>query len=474
MRGKLFIIIYLLLFIILSFSTSIEDIKNLSKMPSTLDDAWAEFVKYLAENPGDPSIGIIGEVISAKQYFYNKYKNAPFIEPLIEERFNKFCSSLGLYNSTFSEDETNLILKIFPQIPLVVKRTLETGIMESNAYKYLYKLNGLEKYVMPFSYTGFLQLFVDKSITSPVFLDKDMEKFVSKFVPHSKLQDINSILNNSTYFLDENNYLGGFKLLDFLKREGIIDSKELKTYSLLKQYFDLKKEIGQLASNIYLVDIDKLKDFTINVLDLTNKVINLDIKKESLYTLLNGVIKTIRIRIESSNKIIFDTVPENLDKLIDSSSDPLKSELLKLKEVIVAASASSKAKSQNNNTTESTTSQKGNENKSTVVSKNDNNTNSTKKHSLITYIILIAILVIVSILTIPYFFVSHKSIEFYMKLKMFKTALKLAEKLVIKNPDDYKAYILMARILEELNEVDQAMMAYKMAHKKRQSQDSLK
>ncbi|WP_165974053.1 hypothetical protein [Marinitoga lauensis] len=53
-----------------------------------------------------------------------------------------------------------------------------------------------------------------------------------------------------------------------------------------------------------------------------------------------------------------------------------------------------------------------------------------------------------------------------MSLKLYKLALKLTEKILIKNPDDYKTYILMARILEELNEIEQAMMAYKMAHKK--------
>ncbi|WGS64241.1 tetratricopeptide repeat protein [Marinitoga aeolica] len=457
---KRFFVFISLIITILSFSMTIDDIRNLSKMPNTLNQSWGEFVKFIAENPNNPSIGILGEILSAKKYFYENYKNAPFFEPLIQENFNKFCNSLGLYNSTLSENETQLILKIFPQIPLVVKRTLETGIIELNSYKYLYKLNGLEKYVSPFSYQGFLQIFVDKSIKSPVFLDKDMENFVTKFVPKSKINEINTILNNSTYFLDENNYLGAYKLLDFLKRLGIINTEELQTYSLLKKYFDLKTEIGELSSNIYIIEPEKLESFTLNILNITDQTLNLGIEKGTLYTLLAGIIKTINIRIESSNKIIFKSVPAKLTTLIDKSPEPLKEELLKLKNTIFESSLKSNSKNNQSSSSKSTTS-----NNIATTQKNSKNNN------LIFYIIGLLIFSILIIFFIPYFVPTRKSVEFYMNLKLYKPALKLTEKILVKDPDDYKTYILMARILEELNEVEQAMMAYKTAHKKRQSQD---
>ncbi|SHE63181.1 hypothetical protein SAMN02745164_00827 [Marinitoga hydrogenitolerans DSM 16785] len=453
---KKYLLFLFLLINILNFSTSIEDIKNLSKMPNTLNQAWVQFVKYISENPNDPSIGILGEILSAKKYFYENYKNAPFLNSLIQENFNKFCNSLGLYNGNLNEEETQLILKIFPKIPLSIKRTLETGIIELNSYKYFYKLDGLNKYISPFTYQGFLQIFVDKSIKSPVFLDKDMEKFVVTFVPKSKIAEINNILNNSTYFLDENNYLGAFKLLDFLRREGIINTEELQTYSLLKKYFDLKAQIGELSSNIYIVELNSLENFTQNILNITEQTLNLNIEKNTLYTLLTGILKTIRIRIESSNKIIFKKPPDNIDKLIEDSQEPLKTELIELKQTILNSVINKKDTS----TVAS---------KSNIATKTEKN---EKNNGLVIYYAIILILFLIFIFLIPYFILSHKSVEFYMKLKLYKIALKITEKMIIKDPNDYKTYILMARILEELDEVEQAMMAYKMAHKKKQSQQN--
>ncbi|NUU99440.1 hypothetical protein XO12_04785 [Marinitoga sp. 1154] len=452
---KTFVSFFLVLSIIL-FSISIEDIKNLSKMPDTLNQAWGEFIKYIAENPDDPAIGVLGEVLSAKKYFYKNYKNAPFFEALIQENFNKFCGSLGLYNNILNEDETGLILKIFPQIPLIVKRTLETGIMELNSYKNLYKLEGLEKYITPFSYEGFLQILVDKSIKSPVFLDKDMENFIVKFVPKSKIRDINNILNNSTYFLDENNYMGAFKLLSFLKEQGVISANELQTYSLLKKYFDLKTKIGELSSNIYIISPEELLDFTLNVLDIVDQTVNLNIEKNTLYTLLEGVIKTIRIRIESSNKIIFKSIPDKLDDLIEKSPSNISKELTNLKKIILNSTLQ--------NTKEQKTSDISTSSKATSAEKGESK-------GFIIYPAIVIILIILLVLYIPYNVVSYKSVEFYMNLKMYKVALKVVEKILIKNPDDYKAYILMARILEELNEIDKAMIAYKTAHNKRKNHD---
>jgi hypothetical protein len=452
-----FVLISILTLSTLTFSTTIEDIKNLSKMPNTLENAWGEFIKYISENPDDPSIGVLGEVLSSKKYFLENYKNAPFLESLIQENFNKFCSSLGLYNNSLNPEETQLLLKIFPQIPLTLKRIIETGIMELNSYKYLYKLDGIEKYVSPFTYQGFLQIFVDKSIKSPVFLDKDMENFVIKFIPKSKLKDINSILSNSTYFLDENNFLGAYKLLDFLKRLGIISPEELQTYSLLNKYFELKAKIGELSSNIYIINPDELEDFTLNILDITEQVINLSVEKNTLYTLLSGIIKTVRIRIESSNKIIFNSYPDKIDLLIEKSKDPIKSELLELKNIIENSVFNKKESVKN---TEKSTD-------SSILTTNEN----IKTFNISYFIFGFSIIILIVLFYIPYFIPSHKSIEFYMKFKLYKIALKLSEKLLLKNPNDYKTYILMARILEELNEVEKAMMAYKMAHKKKQNQD---
>lgn len=457
------LLLFFLVLFTLSFSITIEDIRNLSKVPDTLNQAWSEFIKYIAQNPNDPSIGILGEILSAKKYFYEHYKNTPFFEPLLEENFNKFCNSLGLYNNYLNEDETKLILKIFPQIPLTIKRTLETGIIEMNSYKYLYKLDGLEKYVSPFSYQGFLQVFVDKSIKSPVFLDRDMEYFIKKFIPKSKIKNINDILSNSTYFLDENNYLGAYKLLDFLKREGIINTKELQTYTLLKKYFDIKTKIGELSSNIYIIEPNNLKSFTINLLDITEDTLNLSIEKSTLITLISGIIKTIRIRIESSNKIIFDSYPQKLDDLIKRSPTTLKNELEKLKTTIINSSL----KKEKNDSKISTKSNNSNVSKPSTKT----NKNNTSKINIFIYFSLIIIFSILAILYIPFFFSSQKSVKFYMKLKMHKTALKLAEKLILKDPNNYKTYILMAHILEEMNEVEQAMMAYKMAYTKKQNQD---
>ncbi|WP_129408928.1 hypothetical protein [Marinitoga lauensis] len=76
---KKILVLITLIITIMSFSMTIDDIRNLSKMPNTLNQAWVEFVKFIAENPNNPSIGILGEILSAKNFFMKIIKMLPFL-----------------------------------------------------------------------------------------------------------------------------------------------------------------------------------------------------------------------------------------------------------------------------------------------------------------------------------------------------------------------------------------------------------
>ena len=169
-----FILTLLILFLSISSvfgALSIDDLINLSKNTGTLELAWERFLEYLQDNPSDERISEVGELISAKIYLYNKYKDFYFINALITENIKSFCINLGVLNTDFRipEEDTYKIIFIFPQIPDIVEEILSTGNFVEPSYKYLYKLEGLNNLIIVDSYDLFIHSIIENSVKLPIF-----------------------------------------------------------------------------------------------------------------------------------------------------------------------------------------------------------------------------------------------------------------------------------------------------------------
>ena len=104
---------------------SIDDLINLSKNIGTLEIAWEKFLDYLQENPSDTRISEVGELISAKIYLYNKYKDFYFVNELITENIKSFCINLGVLSTGFSYtsiEDTERLFLYFHKFLILLKK----------------------------------------------------------------------------------------------------------------------------------------------------------------------------------------------------------------------------------------------------------------------------------------------------------------------------------------------------------------
>ncbi|MGB4375240.1 MAG: hypothetical protein WBI86_06950, partial [Defluviitoga tunisiensis] len=262
---------------------SIDDLINLSKNIGTLEIAWEKFLDYLQENPSDTRISEVGELISAKIYLYNKYKDFYFVNELITENIKSFCINLGVLSTDFRipKEDTEKIIFIFPQIPDIVEEILTTGNFSEPSYKYLYKLEGLNYFIIVDSYDLFVQKIIENSIKLPIFFDEDMKHFVLTFVPKNNFALFEEIINKSKYIVNEENYLGIYSLLSFLNDNNAL-KQSLVIYSQLDKYFSLKKELTSLNNSVFFVEKQELSSFISQVFDVGNELKDLQIEKTLL------------------------------------------------------------------------------------------------------------------------------------------------------------------------------------------------
>ena len=250
------ILITLVLFLFVSHvlgAVSIDDLINLSKNPGTLEISWEYFVEYIKDNPTDTKISEVGELISAKRYLYNKYKDFYFVDAVLSEDLKSFCINLGVLSENFRlpKEDTEMIIYIFPQIPTVIEEILETGIFSEPFYKYLYKLEGLREFLSVNSYEKFIESIVENSVKLPIFFDEDMKNFILTFVPQNNFALFEEIINKSRYVVNEENYLGIYNLLSFLEENNFL-KQSIVVYSQLDKYFTIKRCLHLLTTEFFL------------------------------------------------------------------------------------------------------------------------------------------------------------------------------------------------------------------------------
>ena len=433
------LLILLIIFSIQTFSITLESIYNLSKNSSTLDKSWKELVLYIQKNGSNKQLERYGEVISAKKYLYNKYKDFKFINSIISENLKEFLIGIGIIDFNFSEEDTQKVLYIFRDLPQTIKSILETGKMEELNFKYSYKIKNLNAYVNQKSDNLFLKYLIEETIQNPPFFDKDMQNFVSTFISKSHIIKMNEIIESSKYYLKEKDFTGGYNLLKYLYEENYISDKNLKQYYKLKTYFELKNTLSTYASTVYTFENKEIEKYTNDVLTLVNSVSNLTLSKKMLEDILYSIVKVLNTRIEKLNKKL---KVDSSNIQLNTLNEELSNEIIKLKLKLDYSKESTKP----------------------TIKKETEKSKKTKTNFFIEYwFVFVTLILLTALILLFELFPSEKKVEFLCKIGMGKYGLKLTEKLILKNPNYYKYYILLATVYESMGDFEKSISAYKTA-----------
>jgi hypothetical protein len=446
---NILLIILLSTLSIFSWALTLEEIENLSKNPATLELSWEYFLEYIIENPSDARITDTGSLISAKISLFNKYRNYNFANFIISEDLKNFCINLGVIGTNFSipEDDTNKILFIFPEIVPILNNIFNTGNFEESYYKYLYKLEGLKEHLQVNSYETFIKTTISNSLSSPIYFDEDVEKFIEVFVPANNYILFEKFISESKYLVDEDKYLGAYKLLTFLNKHNSIN-ESIFTYSQLKNYFSLKQKLTSLNDQVFFVEKQELSSFISEVYKVGEDLKALTIEKNLLYNIFLPLLKALNSKLENIQEKV-PVVDENFENLSFSFNEQINAEILKLQmhitriENLPIVVESDKA---------------------TLVEQPTDSQEASARRIFVYFLLSILGTFIVIFL---YFelYPSYSKINFLCTLKLGRYAAHLAEKLILKNPEDYKAFLILAKSYEVAGKYNASINAYKTALK---------
>lgn len=446
------ILITLVLFLFVSHvlgAVSIDDLINLSKNPGTLEISWEYFVEYIKDNPTDTKISEVGELISAKRYLYNKYKDFYFVDAVLSEDLKSFCINLGVLSENFRlpKEDTEMIIYIFPQIPTVIEEILETGIFSEPFYKYLYKLEGLREFLSVNSYEKFIESIVENSVKLPIFFDEDMKNFILTFVPQNNFALFEEIINKSRYVVNEENYLGIYNLLSFLEENNFL-KQSIVVYSQLDKYFTIKKMLTSLNNRVFFIEKQELPSFISQVYDVGIELKDLQIEKNLLYNMYYSLLRTLNSKLDGIQELV--PIEKNFENLQLAFNNEINGEILKLQNNVIRIQSYPTSKV----TVDSSLSQQ--------KTKAENQVRENK------YVVFIYIIIGIGIATLFIFlyfelFPTYNKINFLCNLNFGKYAVHLAEKLVIKDPGNYKNFLVLARSYEVLGDYTASINAYKSA-----------
>jgi len=446
---NILLIIFLFTLSIFSWALTLEEIENLSKNPATLELSWEYFLEYIIENPSDVRITDIGSLISAKISLFNKYRNYNFANFIISEDLKNFCINLGVLDTNFSipEEDTNKILFIFPEIIPILNEIFNTGNFEGTYYKYLYKLEGLKEYLQINSYETFIRTTINNSLSSPIYFDEDVEKFIEVLVPANNYILFERFISESKYLVEEDKYLGAYKLLTFLDKHNSIN-ESVVAYSQLKNYFDLKQRLTLLNDQVFFVEKQELSSFISEVYKVGEDLKALTIEKNLLYNIFLPLLKALNSKLENIQEKV-PVVDESFETLSASFSEQINAEILKLQmhitriENLPVVVESDKATS--------------------IEQATDSQEVSAR--TIFVYFLLSILGALFIIFLYFELYPSYSKINFLCTLKLGRFAAHLAEKLILKNPEDYKAFLILAKSYEVAGKYNASINAYKTALK---------
>ncbi|KUK16402.1 MAG: Uncharacterized protein XD53_0173 [Petrotoga mobilis] len=448
---NILLIIFISTLSIFSWALTIEEIENLSKNSATLELSWEYFLDYIVENPSDARITDTGSLISAKISLFNKYRNYNFVNYIISEDLKNFCINLGVLGTNFfiPEEDTNKILFIFPEIIPILNKIFNTGNFEESYYKYLYKLEGLKEYLQVNSYETFIRTTISNSLSSPIYFDEDIEKFIEVFVPATNYILFEKFISESKYLVEEDKYLGAYKLLTFLNKHNSIN-ESVVAYSQLKNYFYLKQRLTSLNDQVFFVEKQELSSFISEVYKVGENLKALTIEKNLLYNIFLPLLRALNSKLENIQEKV-PVVDENFENLSLSFNEQINSEILKLQMQITRIENLPVALELESN-------------KATSIEQTTDSQEATAR-KIFAYFSLSILTALFIIFLYFELFPTYSKINFLCTLKLGRFATHLAEKLILKNPEDYKAFLILAKSYEVAGKYNASINAYKTALK---------
>jgi hypothetical protein len=433
----------------MSFGLTVQEIYNLSKLPQTLEKSIDEFLKYFYENPADPELEVYGSLIYSKKTIRDKYPSYAFVNGLISENSNDFLMSLSGMSPSFKipSEDTQLIVLILKDLIPKLQKIFETGTIQEASLKYSYHLEGINLMVTPKTYKPFLEFVVFKTLNVPSFLDDDMKKFIEFFVPKNILSTINGVISSSRLVLNENDYIGGYVLLEYINTLGMIDSTNIESFVTLKKYYTVRNSITKLSNSVFMVEDQELQVYLDDLYAQIYELSTLSSSKKNIEEILLLVLKTLNTRLDKNTKKLFSK-RYDFDGLLTSFPDDIQNELLRLKLKTDEFFISTEVKPGQVKISSGATISSGNE---------------IKASTFFYFIGGVILLGTAFLFLITEFFPNVKKIEFLCKIGMGRYAIHLAEKLVIKNANDFTSFFALAKALEVCGRYEDSINAYKTA-----------
>jgi hypothetical protein len=308
----------------------------------------------------------------------------------------------------------------------------------------LYKLEGLKEHLQVNSYETFIKTTISNSLSSPIYFDEDVEKFIEVFVPTNNYILFEKFISESKYIVDEDKYQGAYKLLTFLNKHNSIN-ESVVAYSQLKNYFYLKQRLTSLNDQVFFVEKQELSSFISEVYKVGEDLKALTIEKNLLYNIFLPLLKALNSKLEN----IQEKVPVVDENLSFSFSEQINAEILKLQmhitriENLPAVSESITA---------------------TLVEQPTNSQEASGR-KIFVYFSLSILGVLFIIFLYFELYPSYSKINFLCTLKLGRFAAHLAEKLILKNPEDYKSFLILAKSYEVAGKYNASINAYKTALK---------
>jgi tetratricopeptide (TPR) repeat protein len=325
--------------------------------------------------------------------------------------------------------------------------------MEEDYFKSLYRLQGLEEKIQVPNFEAFLNNLVNEVIKNPVYLDQEMKNFVKKFIPKNILVKINDIISDNKIYLSENNFVSAYTLLNFLNNNHVINSENLTTLKKLESYFSLKSELTDMNNKVYFLEKAEMETFVQEIYQVGEKLVQMTLENDLLKNLYLSSIKTMNNKIYTIDENIISDV--DLNKLIGKFDEDIENELIKLSSKLEIMDSTTVIE----NTIET--------NESTEIITTNKNNDEMKKEENYTLYIYIGIVLATVLFVFLIFEVSPsiKKVEFLCKIGLGKYALRISEKLVMKEPNNYKNYMAMAKAFEAIGEYNSSIVCYKKALK---------
>lgn len=431
--------------------TKIDEIKELSKSPQTIEKAIDMLLEYIVENKG---LSKEEEVFACS--LYSKYtilnncerKFLELAELVAKEDIEGFKRKLVVLSEPLDKS-FSLVFNVFPQFKADVERLISDMLNKNyeeskgilKGIKYLWKI---PDYNLLFKDQTNKLVYPIMIITlkDPTFLDSDLRKFLHGILTPNDYVVLETAFVSQFPNLEEIEYFSAMKLSEFiiegLNRSNKAPNNELiGIYAELSLYFSLERSLYSFGQNFVNIPNEVLVKKLIELTNYLESWENLKIKKDKLKNQMLSMLSELVIRVQFTKRFnLEETEFQTLKKLVSNISTP---EFVTKLSLILSAISETSEKN--------------------LKKKIKTKEASTKKISGLIWILSPMIVFLVIVLLLPL----RLKATFLSKIGLRRPALYLFRKMLKKNPASPTLHAELAAMYEKMGMIDQARIEYKIA-----------